>query len=64
MFTMFRNQVCVLFQQYVFGKVGEVYHQGMDISSLQLIRMRRKLENIAKVPVLQLRNKILACNSN
>jgi len=46
--TMFCNQLSVLFQQYDFGNERERYHQGMDINGLQVIRMRRKLENIAK----------------
>ena len=48
LFTMFRNKLSVLFQQYDFGNVREVYLQGMDIKGLQVIRMRRKIENIAK----------------
>ena len=44
LFTMFRNKLSVLFQQYE----REVYLQGMDINGLQVIRMRRKLENIDK----------------
>ena len=46
MFVMLRNQLYVLFQQHDFRKVREIYLQGMDINGLQVIRMRRKLENI------------------